>query len=208
MKEIQSLGIKGTGYIDKRYSTELTASYSIFECPICGQQFELKTIRGTKQKTCKKCRGTQKITHGKSNTLEYFVFQSMLQRCNNSDNVKYHIYGDKGIKVEWKNFEDFWDDMGSTYKKGLTIDRIDSNKNYCKENCQWVTHPYNSHKTTKRRPVIQYRVALQPKKHLVYVQEFESAKRAADILGLTAAHITVVCQGKRKTHGGFAWQYK
>ena len=24
----------------------------------------------------------------------------------------------------------------------------------------------------------------------------------------TAAHITAVCQGKRKTHSGFAWSYK
>ena len=34
MKEIASLGVRGTGQIDKRYGTERTASYAIFECPI------------------------------------------------------------------------------------------------------------------------------------------------------------------------------
>jgi uncharacterized protein YndB with AHSA1/START domain len=56
--------------------------------------------------------------------------------------------------------------------------------------------------------VLQYRVAVVPEKHLVFTQEFESAKRAADTLALVAAHITAVCRGKRKTHGGFAWAYK
>ena len=210
MQEIKKLGIRGTGQIDKRYGTETTASYSLFECPVCKQHFELKTIRGNKQKTCKECRGTQNTTHGKSNTLEYFVWQSMLQRCNNPKNKKYHIYGGKGVQVcpAWNTFEGFWKDMGSTYKEGLIIDRLDSNKNYCSENCQWVSLSYNSHKTTKRRPVMQYRVVLKPEKNVVFIQEFESAKHAADVLGLTAAHITAVCQGKRKTHGGFAWSYK
>lgn len=210
MKEIKKLGIRGTGSVDKRYGTERTASFSLFECPVCKQHFELRTTVGKKQKTCKNCRGTQNVTHGKSNTLEYFVWQSMLQRCNNPKNDKFHIYGGKGIKVcpAWETFEGFWADMGNIYKKGLTIDRKDSNKDYCPENCQWVSHSYNSHKTIKRKPVLQYRVILKPERSLEFIQEFESAKRAADTLGLIAAHITVVCQGKRKTHGGFAWKYK
>ena len=59
----------------------------------------------------------------------------------------------------------------------------------------------------KRRPVIQLRQALIPNKHYVEERIWDSAKQAADSLGLVAAHITVVCQGTRKTHGGFSWKY-
>jgi hypothetical protein len=170
----------------------------------------MSTSRESTQKTCKNCRGMQRISHGMSDEPIYHVWQQMKARCNNPNNKKYHIYGGKGITVssDWDTFEGFWKDMQKGYTKGMTIDRINSDKNYCKSNCQWLTRSENSSKTSKVRPVIQYRVSLVPVRNLILMTEWKSAKHAADILGLTAAHITVVCQGKRKTHGGFAWSYK
>jgi hypothetical protein len=126
MKEIKELGIRGTGNMDKRYNIERTASFALFECPVCFKQYELRRNKGQKQNTCIDCRGTQKITHGQSYNREYFIYQGMRQRCNNPKNKKYHIYGGKGITVDpsWDTFSGFWRDMGSTYKEGLTIDRI------------------------------------------------------------------------------------
>lgn len=210
MKEISNLGIKDTGYIDKRYNTAHTARFAIFECPVCKKRYELKASRGKKQEFCSECRSTKKVTHGMSDESVYYVWQAMRARCNNPKNKKYHIYGGKGIRVseDWQTFEGFWKDMEEGYYKGMTIDRKDSNKNYCKENCQWLSHSKNSAKTSKVRPVIQYYVVRKPVYELIEKAKWPSALAAANELGLTAAHITVVCQGKRKTHGGFAWAYQ
>jgi len=43
MRELKALGIKGTGNLNYNCNTEQTASYSLFECPICLKKFELRT---------------------------------------------------------------------------------------------------------------------------------------------------------------------
>ena len=86
----------------------------------------------------------------------YDVWTGMKDRCYNTRNRSYKVYGGKGIRVceEW--FEDFqvfndWA-VASGYETGLSIDRIDNDGNYCPENCRWVTpieqanNKSNSHK--------------------------------------------------------------
>lgn len=86
----------------------------------------------------------------KRNEKLYHIFYGMKARCYNQNNPKYKIYGGKGIKIcnEWlADYEAFkkWS-YHNGYKEGLSIDRIDSNKGYCPENCQWVTLSENSAK--------------------------------------------------------------
>ncbi len=64
----------------------------------------------------------------------------MMQRCYNKDNKRYADWGARGIKVcsEWHDVTTFLKDIGPR-PKGYSLDRIDNNGNYCKDNCKWAS---------------------------------------------------------------------
>lgn len=71
----------------------------------------------------------------------YISWRAMKHRCYSPSDVNYSRYGGLGIKVSKEWLEDFWkfvEDIGDR-PQGFTLDRIDSSKDYCKENCRWAS---------------------------------------------------------------------
>jgi len=78
-------------------------------------------------------------THWMSKSRIYAIRWYMRNRCENKKYKEYRYYWWRWIKCESrrKSFEEFYKDMWPTYQEWLSIDRIDVNWNYCKENCKW-----------------------------------------------------------------------
>jgi len=96
-------------------------------------------------------------THGMSDTRPYRIWQSMKTRCTNSKQPNYERYGARGISYtpDWETFQRFWADMSDGYADDLTLDRIDNNKPYTKDNCRWVT-PAQQNRNSRSAVMIAY----------------------------------------------------
>ncbi len=121
--------------------------FAIYECPKCGSLVE----RAKTDSKRKNCGCTKTVISNKRERDLYKPWINLNNRCYVKSHGDYPYYGGKGIEVcnLWKRgevngFKNFVSDMENTYFVGATIDRKNSNGNYEKDNCQWLTRAENS----------------------------------------------------------------
>lgn len=92
----------------------------------------------------------------------YKIYYNMKTRCYNKKCSNYNYYGGKGIKIceEWSGSEGFrnffnwainngYEVIENSYNNLMSIDRIDSTKDYSPENCRWMTMEENISRSGK-----------------------------------------------------------
>jgi hypothetical protein len=164
----------------------------------------------------------------------YRAWQGMLDRCLNKNGEFYYRYGGRGIKVcdEWLTFEGFKEDMYESYLKhgkdfgfgrSTTLDRIEVNGNYCRENCRWLTQAEQMLNTSVTANVkdhvsfIKFRLSLE--RFILYIlfenRDFFKAtiKKCVDLTGCTPIELKEYIASQFKdgmtwdNHGLYSKQY-
>lgn len=131
-----------------------------------------------------------KTTHGMTGHPAFKVWHGMNLRCYYENNISYNNYGGRGIEVckEWHDDPtEFckWAELNG-YKKGLQIDKIDNNGNYCPSNCRFITPKENS-----RNRRNSYRCHHAGK-------TYDAGIDLAEVLGVTLQTINNWCDDPRK----------
>jgi hypothetical protein len=109
----------------------------------CGNKINRPHSYFTNTRGRKSCGCTLSIPrkHGMVGELTYIRWSAMKTRATNPNFSRADRYFEKGIGMcpSWKDFCTFLEDMGECPSKEHSLDRIDSEGDYCKDNCRWVT---------------------------------------------------------------------
>ncbi len=110
------------------------------DCGIIKILYKSSFVCGS-SKQCNDCSLKSRRKTNKSKNPQYYTWKKMIDRCENIQDKRYKNYGGRGIKVsdDWHIFEKYIMDIGERPSKIHTIDRINNDGNYCKENFKWST---------------------------------------------------------------------
>lgn len=88
------------------------------------------------------CLWKERVTkHGRVNSSEYHIWEAVKQRCLNPKDARYRDYGGRGITIceSWLLFVNFFNDVGTRPSSAHSLDRINNDLGYEKNNVRWST---------------------------------------------------------------------
>lgn len=126
---------------------------------IAGALSGLTPIQVAKKRASLKISWKQRADyHGMYGTRFYNTWRSMKNRCDGTGSKEANAkYNKRGIRYNraWSNFSAFYNDMFSSYRDGLQLDRINNDLGYSKENCRWATSKENNN-NRRNNVIIEY----------------------------------------------------
>lgn len=147
--ELEEVGKTYGDYtIVRFYERKNNNLYYAFKCNVCGREhianFRDLAIKGIGN-THKAC--IRQLPKNETTKKLRNIWSHIVDRCTNKKCEHYKSYGGRGITCQYKLFIDFYDDFHDSYVKhakkygddNTTIDRIDPNRNYEKDNMRWAT---------------------------------------------------------------------
>lgn len=165
-----------------------------------------RLVTGNKFKSCG-ClikESKSRYRHGLAKTRFYRIYQGIKLRCTKASHPHFNLYGGRGIKFHWKDFKEYRDDMYQAYlehtekhgEKDTTIERIDVNGHYCKENCRWAT---KKEQGRNRRSTFKYGINGE---HLSMIEFSERFKIPYSLVVTRRSHgwtLEEIINGKRRS---------
>jgi len=191
--ENQLILIQDLGLMFTTEKSNQKARMGLYKC-FCGNEFKtrIQDVKSNKSKSCGCKKGLHR--HGLWSNPLYNIWIGMMDRCHNEKSNNYKRYGGRGITVcnEWKELKNFVNDMYPSFQEGLSLDRIDNNQGYCKENCRWATQAIQARNTRKiiatntsgyrgvyKRKENKYEASISVDRKRIYLGTFKTSLDAA-----------------------------